>query len=298
MQDFAAAAMMRLVAAGLARQGIAPPPLPARGPHVPLSAKRVALAQIAAAQGRRALLGIADALPEMPPEPALRVMRLARGPADLLARWTRLEGFVHSRHRVAWRDDGPAGIALSHRSTRDDAPPTAEESLLVFAVLSVLAESLGLVAAGPDGAEPWRLHGRWTEAAGRGAAPDWRLQVTPAPPAPRPARSPGGIADACRALVAADPAGRWTVGLLSDVLGIAPRTLQRRLAAEGSSFSTILTSARVDAAASMLDSGTTRLAEVAFASGFADQAHLTRAFRHSAALTPAAYRVLFMSADR
>ena len=54
-------------------------------------------------------------------------------------------------------------------------------------------------------------------------------------------------------------AGRWEAA-----------TGERRLSAESSSFSTILTGALVDAAAAMLESATARLAEVAFVSGFAE----------------------------
>jgi AraC family transcriptional regulator len=47
---------------------------------------------------------------------------------------------------------------------------------------------------------------------------------------------------------------------------------------------------RIEAAKHLLESGTTPLSGVAYASGFADQSHLTRALRCATGLTPADYR--------
>jgi hypothetical protein len=69
--DFASAAMMRLVAAGLSRQGISVVPTSATA-HVPLAAKRDVLGDVLARHGPLAILSIADAAPSMPPNPSCR----------------------------------------------------------------------------------------------------------------------------------------------------------------------------------------------------------------------------------
>jgi hypothetical protein len=100
VEDFASAAMMRLVATGLARQGIAVAPSPARGAHVPHADKRALLERVLALHGPNAILAIADALPDMPAEHVLQALTRARDARDLPDRWNRLERFSHARHAV------------------------------------------------------------------------------------------------------------------------------------------------------------------------------------------------------
>ena len=104
--DFASAAMMRLVAAGLMRQGIAAGLRAPGGAHVPRPDKQAALTAILAAHGHLAVMQIADALPTMPPEPVLMALTRARDVPDFHARWHRLENFSHGRHRVRVEFEG------------------------------------------------------------------------------------------------------------------------------------------------------------------------------------------------
>lgn len=77
--------------------------------------------------------------------------------------------------------------------------------------------------------------------------------------------------------------------------GVSPRHLLRSFRAEiGLSPQHYLRQARVRAAAARLRRGQ-RLAEAAFAAGFADQAHMTRAFKALMGATPGAYRAAFAS---
>jgi len=114
MNDFAAAAMLRLIGLGLKRQGIAwpaPAPAAARGAHVPLGDKRRLLDALLQQHGAEALLRIGEGVRDASDEPALVALTLARDPADLVARWQRLERFIHSRHACASRR--PARVACS-----------------------------------------------------------------------------------------------------------------------------------------------------------------------------------------
>jgi AraC-like DNA-binding protein len=99
------------------------------------------------------------------------------------------------------------------------------------------------------------------------------------------------IVDDVRGAVADSlPDGQPSKTQVARRLGMSERTLHRRLAEQGESFQTIATQARRDAAESLLRSDTHNLAEVAYLTGFSDQAAFTRAFKRWTSHTPAAYR--------
>ena len=240
MEGFAAAAMIRLVRAGLEAQNLPLPPLPrSADARVPIDAKRQALGEIARRHGVPALLRIPEVLPRLPPGPALSALRLARDPDDLLDRWHRLERFAHSRHRIAVERSAPGDLVLVHRSLDPASGPTAQEDVLVFALITVLCEWSGATAleAGPiDADERWRRDGRWTEDLAGDVRRGWRIRHAPGRRRwpEEPAISDGGDPGVrLRDAVAADPAARWTVDRLAAAAGIGLRSLQRRLAAAG-----------------------------------------------------------------
>jgi AraC-like DNA-binding protein len=72
--------------------------------------------------------------------------------------------------------------------------------------------------------------------------------------------------------------------------GINVRTLQRRLAAVGLTYSRIVDQVRLEAALSLLEDRGLTLAEIASALAYADPAHFTRAFVRWTGTTPGAYR--------
>jgi AraC-like DNA-binding protein len=72
-------------------------------------------------------------------------------------------------------------------------------------------------------------------------------------------------------------------------LGTSSRTLQRRLAAEGTTFQAIVDAVRVDRAKVLLVAGS-RVKEVAVRVGFTTTAAFTRAFRRQVGVTPHAFR--------
>lgn len=83
------------------------------------------------------------------------------------------------------------------------------------------------------------------------------------------------------------------VPLLSEVarrLAMSGRTLQRRLADEGTSFQELVDAARRDLAIRLLRETDFSLIEVAFMTGFSEQSALTRAFKRWVGLTPGAFR--------
>ncbi len=78
-------------------------------------------------------------------------------------------------------------------------------------------------------------------------------------------------------------------------LGLPGRTLQRRLAAEGTSFAALLDEVRRELALEHLADRATSVAEVAFALGFGDQTAFHRAFVRWTGKTPGEHRRLLAS---
>ena len=77
---------------------------------------------------------------------------------------------------------------------------------------------------------------------------------------------------------------------MARALGLSGRSLQRRLAADGGGFAATLAQVRLRAALLMLLNGEARPAQIGFAAGFADQAHMARAVKRATGLTPLALR--------
>lgn len=76
---------------------------------------------------------------------------------------------------------------------------------------------------------------------------------------------------------------------VAEQLGASPRTLRRRLEAEGTSFQQILDHHRRELSVRLLLEGTSNLHEVCFVLGFADGASFQRAFRRWYGMSPAQY---------
>ncbi|GCL61881.1 helix-turn-helix transcriptional regulator [Pseudaquabacterium pictum] len=317
MDDFASAAMLRLIRLGLHRQGLAPPPaitpaiMPGRSAHVPLAHKRRLLDSLLADHGPLVLLRIGEAIADAPDEPALVALALATSPPDLLARWQRLERFVHARHRLLVQADGPGRLQLQHVSLDAQAPPTPAEHLLVLGLLVALARLIGTqgLTATADTPEAWRWQaGRWqtgrfqvppTAPAGQtGLAPGhWQWRWQPAPPgASTPCPPAGDWAGTATGVLAADPGRSWSVPALAAALGSSPRTLQRQLARQGRCFSHLLMDVRLAASARLLAATRQPVAAIGYHCGFADQAHFTRAFKKHSAMTPVQFRGAFQAA--
>jgi AraC-like DNA-binding protein len=282
MSDFASAAMLRLIRLGLQRQGLSlqvrPPAREPVQALVPLQDKRALLTTLMQQHGPGVLLALGDAVLDAPDEPTLTALVLARDPADLLARWQRLERFVHSRHRTRVLAVGPGRLRLQHVSLQPGQPPWPAEDLLVWGLLRGLMQRIGAVGlqcvVDPQDSACATYH--------------WRPALTTARHT-----TPVDALQAARAALAADVAAPWTLARLADALGLAPRSLQRRLAAEGSSFSALWTAVRLAQSARLLAEGPVSTAEIGYCCGFADQAHFTRRFRQHTALTPARYRAEF-----
>lgn len=93
-----------------------------------------------------------------------------------------------------------------------------------------------------------------------------------------------------RELIASDPAARWPVSEFERVAGLDRWTIARQFrAAYGTSPTRFRTMRRLDLVRRLLRTGTPA-SEAAVTAGFADQAHMTRAFKRAYGRTPSAWR--------
>ncbi len=84
--------------------------------------------------------------------------------------------------------------------------------------------------------------------------------------------------------------GHVTIQRAARITGLSTRTLQRRIAASGFTYSQLLDQARLELALPLLRNATVKLLDIAYDLGYSDPAHFTRAFRRWSGLTPSAYR--------
>ena len=78
--------------------------------------------------------------------------------------------------------------------------------------------------------------------------------------------------------------------LVAKKVGMTQRTLQRRLSAEGTTYSQLVNELRFGVAAKLLEDPNVPIASIASKVGFARHASLSRAFHSWAAMTPSQYR--------
>lgn len=84
--------------------------------------------------------------------------------------------------------------------------------------------------------------------------------------------------------------GLPTAAEVAEIAGISLRSFQRKLVSLGHSYSSLVDVVRFENAARLLRETDTKIIEIAFANGYADPAHFTRAFRRVAGVTPRAFR--------
>jgi AraC-like DNA-binding protein len=99
----------------------------------------------------------------------------------------------------------------------------------------------------------------------------------------------GDVSAQVRALLPAD-AGFRTIDDVADRLHLSVRTLKRRLAEQGTSFSALLDEVRRDRATLWLRGGELSVDEIGARLGYSDPANFARAFRRWTGSSPAAFR--------
>ena len=84
--------------------------------------------------------------------------------------------------------------------------------------------------------------------------------------------------------------GYPVIGEISVLLGVSPRTLQRRLNQQGASYSDLVERCRHQAACEYLEHTSDSIADIARKLGYCDASSFSRAFRRWTGRTPRSWR--------
>ena len=107
------------------------------------------------------------------------------------------------------------------------------------------------------------------------------------PTGPRPSTAEDELATFVQRLISASfDGGMQTVAGTALAAGMSVRSLQRRLADAGVTYSQLLEAARRDAAFRLMEDRRLSLSEIASVLGYSDPAHFTRAFIRWTGRTP------------
>lgn len=302
--------MVRVLLQGMRELGLDPDAAAtlSAGPMatVPLDDKRRIVGSALAQGGIGCLALLGRGLHRLAHEPTHAALVSARDAQDLFTRWSRLERYIHSRHRIEVLAVDDRSATLQHVSLSGSPPPQAAEDLVVLGVILALLEAMGAtqvsarIGEGAVYPEPdasalalaaqaqrtgtWSLSWSITPRCASGTTPN---------PTPQPTHAPQtwpAIAQRCFQALAADLMNPPSLPQLAQALGEAPRSLQRQLGRAGLSYTQILAEARCSAASSWLMATATPMAEIGFVCGYADQPHFTRDFKQRVGLTPQRYR--------
>jgi len=265
-------------------RGVAVPPAePAPRPLA--SRKRVLLRLGAEHFGPGFVDALGRELAKATGHPFIRALILAPSAAGLMRRWERLEHLAHSGNRVRVLEVGEHGLCLARVRVAGGAPSEEEDRLVLSLLCGVLE------AAGAVDVEAWR--DAEADIDGRTWRLTWRAWQSRAPLA-APLAAIGHDSDFVRAaltLLLEDA----DLGLcvVARQLAVSPRSLQRRLAAAGTSLRALTRAARIARAGDALlrpGPADPSLTTVAQACGFADSAHLSREFRRLVGMPPSTFR--------
>lgn len=305
MQDWASAAMVRVMQAGAARLGL-PTPIKVQAQpnaHVPLQDKQVLIGHILQTGGRTALLQLGQGVHHIKDEPLMQLLVKPGQPWLVLKTWLRLEQYLHSRHRILQIQISDCEVLHKHVGKKQGASPSVVESWLVMGVLTALLERSGCqqVEATTDVGNTLLRSGRvvaseeqlieWSHLPNCQA---WRLKWL------APDQQQLGAALKCLTTqTLQEQVVGWIqdrdglqvdLGEIAESLNMSSRTLQRKLNLEGTRFVDVIGQFRTQQAAEMLASSSASLAEIGFASGYADQAHFCRDSKRRTGLSPRSFR--------
>lgn len=311
--EFASAAMMRVLTQGLKELSL--PPLPKLS-HVRRNQATVdidlklALVQHALKHGGvDCLIYLGCGVHHHKNEPTHRALVGARDPVELVVRWQRLERYIHSRHRLRIADQGEGWMEITHVGVSAGIFPTLYESLMVFGVIAALLQAQGVanleIHASDLKVFPVAPRDALVKLPTIDPSRSWRFFWTDCTQAVTSTSAMGTVED----LFVCSDWPQWQRQLANRVLErlfdiptvtdaalhlkVSPRTLQRDLKQRGMSFSELVGNCRARIAAMHLMESSLPLAEVGFLCGYSDQAHFTREFGKQVGMSPQKYRSAF-----
>ncbi len=306
--------MVRVLAQGMRELGLDPdaatPRSATHAATVSLDEKRQLVGCAVAQGGIGCLALLGRGLHRYADEPTHAALVSARDAHDLFVRWTRLERYIHSRHRVEVLALSDHGAHLAHLARSGGPPPLPAEDLVVLGVLVALLEAIGgqgvTARAGNARVYPEPDTEALASSVRRASTASWSIEwqaiaalprppATDAVPVPDIAAPPGWPEHAQRSfhLLCQDLASPLTLPALARAQGHAPRSLQRSLSRAGLSYTQLLAEARCRSASWWLMQTAAPVVEVGYVCGYADQSHFTRDFRNRVGVTPLRYRTEF-----
>lgn len=304
MQDFASAAMIRVIQAGAARLG-----LPAMGyasstqERVPLQDKRALVGQVLRTGGWSALLQLGQGIHDVKDDPLMHLLVQPGQPWRVLGAWLRLERYLHSRHRIEQMRLKDCAVQHQHTGRGGSVQPLVAESWLVLGVLVALLERSGcqaVVASLPDARRLLKAgrvcatERQLDDWATSGSVQTWQLSWRGGHPEVLDARFKPKAASTLKEQLVGwmQDTDNWQPELaqVASALNLSQRSVQRKLGAQGMRFVDVVGQARAERASQLLTHSRSPLAEIGFASGYTDQAHFCRDFKRRCGLTPKAFR--------
>ena len=99
----------------------------------------------------------------------------------------------------------------------------------------------------------------------------------------------GSLASWARMMLAEAADGAHALAELASILNLSPRTLERRLAAEGVGFRQLALEARHARACTLLKAGRLNVTQIAYQLGYGDAGNFSRGFKKVAGVSPSEY---------
>lgn len=194
------------------------------------------------------------------------------------AEWLNIQGIVAIIRSTAGADWCPPEITFISRGTPSDAALEAYGNARILTghpYCSVLVAAIDIAQTCIDR---------------RSKPDDLKVPLIPSP-------TPFGLGDAwdfvpaLRALIRPYvPQGHPNLSLVAEIAGMSERTLQRRLAQCGLTYSGIVEEVRFDIASDLLADPSLNIIDIAHAAGYGNAPHFSRAFRRLTGMSPRDYR--------
>jgi AraC-like DNA-binding protein len=309
MSDFASAAMLRVLHAGMRRLGLQSPAQQwLEQATVPLDAKQQLVMQVLKERGMEALLQLGQGLHDVQHD-SLMPLLIHRGqPLRSLQAWLRLERYLHSKHRIEQTLIAPRAVQHRHYSIKAGTSPIAAEDWVVLGVLIALLQSTGcqnLQASTATSLQIWPWPDSLQQKAAlhelfvKGQTHDWCIEwLSVQDVALVESKNQTSVVIDESAVLSARIVRVIKLALgevptleeAAKLLGQSTRSMQRKLNAEGTRFVDLVAQCRAEHASQLLSVSTSNLAEIGFASGYTDQAHFCRDFKRRVGMSPMRYR--------
>lgn len=303
MSDFASAAMLRVLHAGMRRMGLQSPAQQwLAQATVPLDAKQQLVMQVLRERGLSALLHLGQGVHDLRHDSLMPLLIHPGQPLRMLQAWLRLERYLHSKHRIRQILLFANEVQHVHHSLQAGNEPSAAEDLVVLGVLIALLQSTGCQQIEVELGSgimlwPWQddlqQKQKLAHAFAQVQTHVWRMRWLDVmaqrsePSAPMQTGDSLSRQIQSMALQSAEPISLEDA---AHALGHSTRSLQRKLQQEGTRFVDLIAGTRAERAAHLLAHAEPGLAEIGFASGYTDQAHFCRDFKRRVGMSPLRYR--------